>query len=389
MPSLFPRALDRCFGPDDLRRLARRRLPRVIFEAIEAGADDEWTLAQNASAFRRLGLRPRALVDVGDVDASTTVLGTPVRFPVLPAPTALNRVYHADGELGVARAAAAAGTIYALSSAASTTIEDIARAIPSPKWFQVYVWRDRGVLRDFIQRCRAQGYDALCLTVDAPVLGHRERDLRNGMRLPPRPRPGGVLNAALHPRWVWGYLTGPRIGMANLGGGYGVPGHGFAELSRVINGQVDPGVTWKDLEWMLAEWNGPFVVKGIQHPEDARQAARLGVRAVIVSNHGGRQLDTVPAAIDVLPSIVDAVGGEVEILLDSGVRRGTDVLKAIALGARACLVGRPCLYGLAAGGEAGVRKALQLLEEEIRRGLALLGRTRLDQLDADAVQRIG
>jgi len=364
-----------------LRRLAQRRLPRVIFDAIESGADDEVTLRGNNGAFNRYALRSRCLVDVADVDISTHVLGTRVECPVLVAPTALNRVYHPDGEVAVARAAAAAGTIFSLSAAASTPLEDIARATAAPKWFQVYVWRDRGVVREIIARCRAQGYSALCVTVDAPVLGNRERDLRNGMRLPPRPRLGGIIDAALHPRWVWGYLCGPRIGMDNVSAADSLPQSGAVRLSDVANAHIDPTLSWKDLEWILDLWGGPLVVKGIQHPEDARRAACLGARAIVVSNHGGRQLDGVAATIDLLPPVVDAVAPDVEVLLDSGIRRGTDVLKAIALGARACLIGRPCLYGLAAAGEAGVTKAFDLLATEIRRDLSLLGCTTLDKLD--------
>jgi len=353
----------------------------VIFETIESGADDEVTLRANISAFSRYALRPRCLVDVDDVDISTTVLGQKIASPVLTAPTALNRVYHPDGELAVARAAAAAGTVFSLSSAASTSIEAIGRAIDSPKWFQVYVWRDRGIVRDVIVRCREQGYSALCLTVDAPVLGNRERDLRNGMEIPPRPRPSGMIDAVLHPRWLWRYLREPRITMANVSAAAGLPESGAVRLSDVAKAGIDSTVTWKDLEWMLDLWDGPFVVKGIQHPEDARRAARLGVQAIVVSNHGGRQLDGAAASLDLLSPVLDAVAPDTEVLLDSGIRRGTDVLKAVALGARACLIGRPCLYGLAAGGEAGVTRVFELLATEIRRDLSLIGCTALDQLD--------
>ncbi|MGI9344024.1 MAG: alpha-hydroxy acid oxidase [Gammaproteobacteria bacterium] len=374
-------ALDRCISIEDLRRLARRRLPRVIFEAIESGADDEVTLRRNVGAFSRLAFRARYLVDVDNVDISTTVLGEKISVPIIVAPTALNRVYHPDGEVAVARAAAAAGTVFTLSAAASTSIEAIAGAPGALKWFQVYVWRDRGIVREAIARCRAHGYSALCVTVDVPVLGNRERDLRNGMRVPPRPRLGGAIDAALHPRWLWGYLRGARIDMPNLSGAVGVPAGESVRLSDVADTQTDPSLTWKDLEWIRDLWDGPLVVKGIQHPEDARIAASLGARAIVVSNHGGRQLDSSAATIDLLPAVVDAVAPDTEVLLDSGVRRGTDVLKAVALGARACLIGRPCLYGLGAAGEAGVTKTFDLLATEIRRDLSLIGCVAIDRLD--------
>ncbi|MDJ0926740.1 MAG: alpha-hydroxy acid oxidase [Gammaproteobacteria bacterium] len=381
------RELEHCFSVHDFRRLARRRLPRVIFEAIEAAADDAWTRHRNTDAFATYELSGRYLVDVSNVDPSTTILGERVASPVMIAPTALNRVYHPDGELGVARAASAAGTIYSLSAAASTSIEAIGQATDTAKWFQIYVWRDRGILRDFIDRCREQRYSALCLTVDSPVLGNREIDQRNGIQVPPRLRLGGMIEAAMHPRWVQGYLRQPRIDMVNVTATAGAPGAAGAELSDLVSSQIDASVTWRDLEWMIGYWNGPFAVKGIQHPGDARQAARLGVGAIVVSNHGGRQLDGAAATIDLLPSIVDAVAPDVEVLLDSGIRRGTDVLKAIALGARACMIGRPYLYGLAAGGEAGVRRVLDLIQAEIYRDLALLGCNTLDSLDRSAIAR--
>ena len=283
-------------------------------------------------------------------------------------------------------AAARAGTIYSLSSVASYNIETAAAAADGPKWFQIYVWRDRSVLRDFIRRCRAAGYHALCLTVDLPVLGQRERDLRNGMSMPPRLTPRSILNVAMHPGWTWHYLTSPRPVLANVAD---IPGKGLDDITtqaRHANSQLDPSVTWDDVAWMMEEWGGPFAIKGILSAQDARQAAALGVNGIIVSNHGGRQLDHSPAPLDVLPEIVEAVDGRAEVILDGGVRRGSDVVKALALGARACMIGRGYLYGLAAGGEAGVDRALALLRAEIKRTLQLIGCTTASNLDGSFVR---
>ncbi len=373
MSFLTHRRLANCHSIADLREAARKRIPRVMFDYIDGGADDEITLYRNNAGFGRYELVPHNLIDVRNIDLRTTVLGQAVEWPVLIAPTGTSRLFHHEGERAVVRAAAKFGTIYSLSSMASYNIEEVAATADVPKWYQIYVWKDRAVVKEFIQRCRDAGYKSLCLTVDTPTVGHRERDLRNGMTVPPSLTASSVVDAALHPAWLWHLLTKPRITLANV---KGRPGRGVekaATLAMTAREQMDAGVTWDDLAWMVEEWGGPFSIKGVLRPEDAVRAVDAGVRGIIVSNHGGRQLDHAPAAIDVLPEIVDAVRDRGEVILDGGIRRGTDVVKALALGARACMIGRPYLYGLAAGGQAGVERALELLRSEVHLVMMLLG----------------
>jgi len=390
MPPVFnfeKRRLAGCYSLNDLRRVARRRLPKMVYDYLDGGAEDEVTLQRNCTAFANYELLPRILVDVSEVSLATTVLGQPIDFPVILSPTGLSRLFHHRGELAVIPAAARAGTIYSLSSVASYDIETAAAASSGPKWFQIYVWRDRTVIRDFIRRCRAAGYHALCLTVDLPVLGQRERDLRNGMTMPPRLTPGSIFNAAMHPWWSWHYLTSPRPVLANVAG---IPGKGLDDITtqaRHANSQLDPSVTWDDVAWMIEEWGGPFAIKGVLSAEDARRAVAVGVNGIIISNHGGRQLDHSPAPIDVLAEIVAAVGDRADVILDGGIRRGSDVVKALSLGARACMIGRGYLYGLAAGGEAGVSRALELLLSEIKRTMQLIGCTEIEKLDSSFVRQ--
>ena len=389
LPFSTARRLARSHSIADLRRLAKRRLPRAVFDYADGAAEDEVTARRNEAAFEDYELLPRVLRDVSSVDLSTTVLGTPVSMPVMLAPTGMTRLFHHDGETAAARAAHRAGVVYTLSSLSTVSIEDLAAASDGPRWFQIYVWKDRGLVREFFDRCRAAGYDALMLTVDMPVLGQRERDLRNGMTIPPSLTLGSALDAALHPSWWWNFLTKPRIGFANVAG-KGDAGHGdLTALWTYINTQFDPSVTWRDLEWMIGEWNGAFAVKGVLDPEDAARAASLGARGIVVSNHGGRQLDHSPTSLDALPAVVEAVAGRAEVILDGGVRRGADVAKALALGARACAIGRAYLYGIGAGGEQGVDRALELLRTELRRALALLGCPSVTALGPEHVRRRG
>ena len=378
--------VDRCYSIADLRRVAKRRLPRGPFDYIDGAAEDETTLRRNAGGFERYDLLPRVLNDVGEVDTRTTVLGQEIDFPVILAPTGLTRLTHPDGDREAARAAADAGTIYTLSAMASTNIEDLAAASDGPKWFQIYVWRDRELVHEFFDRCRDSGYQTLALTVDVPVFGQRERDLRNGMTIPPRPTLSTVFDAALHPSWWWGYLRMKPFTLANVEGRGEAGRNDVTTLVAYMNEQMDPSVTWDDLAWMVEKWDGPFAIKGVLRPEDARRAVDMGVKAVIVGNHGGRQLDGAAAAIDALPGIVEAVGEDAEVILDGGVRRGTDIVKALALGARACSVGRPFLYGLGAGGRVGVARSLELLRLETRRAMALAGAASVDELDASFVR---
>ncbi|HEV2756753.1 MAG TPA: alpha-hydroxy acid oxidase [Actinomycetota bacterium] len=370
--------LTRIVSIEDLRRAARRSVPRAVFDSIDGGAEGEVTLRRNVAAFERLELLPRILRDVSDVDTRTTLLGTPSAVPFALGPAGYTRVADpSGGELAVARAAAKAEIPYCLSTVSSTSIEQTAAA-GDRMWFQLYVQEDRGVTRELVARAREAGYRALLVTVDALVTGGRERDRHNAFTIPPTVGPRSLVDAAFHPRWWWRFVTSPPVTFANLGDEAAVPG--------VLRGVgVSPWMVWSDLEWIVDEWDGPIALKGVMAAADAERAAEAGV-SVIVSNHGGRQLDHVPATIEVLPEIVDAVGGRVDVYLDSGIRRGTDVVKALALGAKGVLVVRPYLYGLAAEGESGAAHAIALLAAELRRAMAHLGATRLDDLSPEMVR---
>jgi L-lactate dehydrogenase (cytochrome) len=375
-----------CHDIADLRRVAKRRLPGPMFHYMEGAADDEFTLKRNQADFSRHELVPRYLVDVSDIDPSTTVLDVPIGLPVILAPTGMSCLFHHAGERAVAAAAARAGTIYSLSTVSTISIEDIAGAADGPKWFQLYVFRDRTLMSELIDRCKTSGYEALCLTIDVPVPGNRERDLRTGMTVPPKLTLASWLDFAMHPVWSLNHLMASEFTMANVAHKAEAGGRDVNTLTSYIANQFDRSVTWDDAATMLEQWQGPFAVKGILNGDDARRAVDIGADAVVVSNHGGRQLDHAVSPIGVLAEIVDAVDGRAEVILDGGVRRGTDVLKAIGLGARACMIGRAYLYGLGAGGEAGVDKALSLLREEIVRDMALLGCRTVGEITASHVR---
>jgi 4-hydroxymandelate oxidase len=345
---------------EEFEEAARQRLPQMVFDYYAGGAGDEWTLAENRRAFDRWVLRPRILKDVSEVDLSTEVLGQEISFPVLLAPTALQRMAHRDGELASARAAAAAGTLMVLSTISTFSLEEVA-ATGVARWFQLYVHRDRGLTEDLVRRAEAAGYGAIVLTVDAPFLGRRYRDERNRFSLPP-----GIALANLATVRV------PRTARGS-------------DLSDYFSSELDPTLSWRDVEWLRSLSSLPLALKGILTAEDAAQAVNTGVEAILVSNHGGRQLDGVPATIDVLPEVVEAVAGKAEVLIDGGVRRGADVLKALALGARAVLIGRPCLWGLAVDGEAGVGRVLELLRQGLSLAMALAGCASVKAVDRSAV----
>jgi L-lactate dehydrogenase (cytochrome) len=380
-------SLARAHTVEDLRRLARRRLPRAIFDFVEGGAGDERTVAQNCAAFERLLFQPRVLVDVSKREQATVVLGERVATPVLVSPTGMAGLCWAKGEVAAARAAQDVGTIYTLSTHSSCTIEEVAAGAPGPLWFQLYVWQNRDLTRSFVERARAAGYRALVLTVDVPVISRRERDLRNGFTVPPRITVRNALDTLRRVGWMRRVLLGPRLTLANLVAMPGAPRVDIVTLAGVANRQVDPSIAWADLAWFRSLWSGPLLLKGVLTVADARKAAEHGVDGVVVSNHGGRQLDGTPASVEALPAIADAVGGRMEVLLDGGVRRGADVVRALALGARAVMVGRPYLYGLAAGGSAGVRRALDILQNELDHTLALTGVPRVGDLDRTVVRR--
>ncbi len=352
---------------DDYEGLARERMERSAYDYYAGGAGDERTLAANRAAFDAITLRPRALVDVSRIDVATTVLGQPVALPVLLSPTAFNRLAHDDGEMAAARAARTAGTVMIGSTLSTCTLEDVATAGQGPLWFQLYVYKDRGLTQELIARAEACGYGALVLTVDTPLLGRRYRDLRNNFVLPEgismRNFEAAMTNAA---RW-------------------GV----HSSFSSYVHDLFDATLTWDAVSWLLGQTRLPIIVKGILTEEDASLAVHNGVSGVIVSNHGGRQLDGVNASIDALPEVVDAVAGRVEVLMDGGIRRGTDVLKALALGARAVCIGRPYLWALAAAGEAGVVDVLRILREELALAMALSGRPTVASIDRSLVRKRG
>lgn len=377
--------LNDCHNIDDLRELARRRLPRPIFHYLDGGAEDEVTERRNRSAFDDVGLIPRCLVDVTAVTTATRVLGQDVEWPVFCSPTGASRFLHADGELAVARAAAATGTLYGLSTMATHSLEAVAAAGGGPKMFQLYIFKNREVTRELIERCRRAGYPALCLTVDSAVPGKRERDLRTGWGIPIKLPLRGLASFAVRPGWLLGLARKGPLSVPNVAAQTG--GGGIVAQTRFVGAQLDPSVSWTDVREMTALWDGPFAIKGIMSADDARKAVDVGATAVIVSNHGGRQLDGAAASFEALPEIVDAVGSQVEVILDGGIRRGVHVLKALAMGATACSIGRPYLYGLGAGGEAGVRKALDILRSELVRSMQLAGCTDVRAVDPLLVRR--
>lgn len=362
-----------CHNTADFRRLAKKRLPAPLFHYIDGGADDEVTLRRNTEAFDSVRLIPNALADLSAMDLRTEVLGQTIDWPVFCSPTGMSRLFHHEGERAVCRAAHNANTMYSLSTLSTVSIEEVAALTPGPKCFQLYIHKDRGLTSEFIDRCKAANYSALCLTVDTLVAGNRERDLVTGMVMPPKFTPASMLSFMTHPNWAFNYLTSEKFQLANVAGKISA---GTSKLTSVIgylNDQIDQSITWQDAEQAIAHWGGPFAIKGVMSVEDAIRAVDIGATAIMISNHGGRQLDGSTAPFDQLPAIVDAVGGKIEIILDGGIRRGTHVLKALAMGATACMVGRGYLYALAAGGQLGVERALEKLREEIERDMILMG----------------
>ncbi|WP_419918182.1 alpha-hydroxy acid oxidase [Candidatus Poriferisocius sp.] len=378
-----PKGAGRWHTYDDFRLKARRCLPKMVFDFVEGGAEGELTIAANRAAIDAVQLAPSFLVNVAEREMSTTVLGRPVSLPFLLAPAGLATLVHREGELAAARAAAAAGTVFAVSTGSGYSLEDIAAAAPDGRrWFQLYLWRSTEVVRSLVNRARDAGYEALILTVDVPVVGKRERDLRNGMSLPPRIRWNRALDTARRPRWLHQLVTGPDITFGSLVG-LGIGNDASAIGAYVDRELADPSRTWEDLAWLRREWDGPLLIKGVITVADAEAAVQWGADAVIVSNHGGRQLDSVPGAFAMLPRIADAVGDRVEVLVDGGCQRGTDVVKARALGARAVMGGRSWFWGLAVDGEAGVARMLDIYRTDIDRTLALVGRRCFDDIGPD------
>ncbi|HYA67629.1 MAG TPA: alpha-hydroxy acid oxidase [Acidimicrobiales bacterium] len=366
-------ALDRIFNVADARRMAKRTVPRVVFDYIDGGAEDEVTMHENVAAFRELTFRPRMATDAARPDLATTLFGTPLSMPVVLAPCGLVRLMHPDGAIGVARAAADARIVSVLSTVAGTAPEDVAEASSGPKWFQLYKLGDLDAADELTERAKSAGYEALVITIDTNVLGKRERDLRHGVSIPLRV---GVREAmrigpqmAARPRWAAAYVR-QQLDQRRSG----------VERRNVPDMDQSP-YTWADIEHIRGRWSGPLLVKGVLTGDDARRSIQAGADGVIVSNHGGRQLEGAPATIRVLGEVVGAVGSEAVVLVDGGVRRGGDVIKAVALGADGVLIGRPYLYGLAAGGQAGVTRILELLRAEMTRTMALIGCASVSALD--------
>lgn len=365
----------------ELRRLARRRLPRGVFGYIDGGAEDEVTLRANTAAYRRRWFAARVLRDMSAVDTGVTLLGQRLPIPLVLAPTGFTRIADPQGELAVARAAARAGLPYCLSTMSTRSIEEVAAVTGGTLWFQLYLQRDRGVVRELVQRARAAGYAVLMPTVDVASLGRRERDVRHGFTLPPQLEWRTLLDGLRRPGWTWDFIRSEPIMLANFRGRSSADGSTPVALAEYIKSQFDPTVNWRDLDWLRTLWDGPLVVKGIQSVTDAALAAERGCQAIVLSNHGGRQLDGAPAPVDLVAPVVDAVAGRAAVICDGGVRRGSDIVKAVALGADACMAGRFYLYGLGAGGEPGVDYAIELLADEIRRTMALIGCAAMDRID--------
>jgi L-lactate dehydrogenase (cytochrome) len=365
---------------EDLRQVARRKVPRAFFAYAEAGSYSQATLRSNREDLDRIKLRQRILVDVSQRDLTTMIIGEPARLPIALAPIGLCGMQRGDGEILACRAAHAAGIPFTLSTMSICSIEDVAQAVGKPFWFQLYVMKDRGFIRSLIERAAAAKCSALVLTVDLQVLGQRHCDIRNGMTVPPVVKLANVIDIASKPGWALSILQGKRKTFGNLAGH--VRGmDNVTSLAQWTNSQFDPALNWKDVEWVRSLWPSKLILKGILDVEDAKVAAQTGASALVVSNHGGRQLDGAPSSISALPKIADAVGSQIEVMFDGGIRSGQDVLRALALGARSCLIGRSYVYGLGAYGQEGVAKAIDILAKELDVSMALTGMTNVRQLN--------
>ncbi|MXW74604.1 MAG: alpha-hydroxy-acid oxidizing protein [Acidimicrobiaceae bacterium] len=395
------RRLNACADVSDLRRLAKKRLPAGVFDYIDGGAEDELTLVRNERAYQKIGFFPRVLRDVSAVDPTCVLLGRPTPLPLVLAPTGFTRIADPPGELAVARAAARLGIPCTLSTMGTRSIEEVAEASDSVTWgaegerrlwFQVYVWKDRELLADMIQRCAAARYEALVVTVDTPRLGRRERDVRRGMELPPKLGLGTIVDGMLRPSWTWQFLRNDPIVFANVttssSGADSPDGSSAIVLADHLSKQFDPSLSWDDIDWFRSQWDGKLIVKGVQTVADALRCVERGVDAVCLSNHGGRQLDGAPAPIDLVAPCREAVGDNIEIIADGGVRRGSDMVKARALGADAVMAGRPYLYALGTAGELGVDWLLDFFDDGMRRTMALCGTVTVGDITPDLVTRL-
>ena len=362
-----------CHNVEDFRKLAKKKLPSPIFHYIDGGSDDEITLKRNTESFNKCDLVPNVLTDVSKIDLSTTVLGQKIDFPLFLAATAMHRLYHHHGERATAKAAEKMGTIFGTSTMATTSIEEIGKLTKGPKLFQLYIHRDRGLTDNLIERCKTAGFNSMCLTVDTVVAGNRERDHRTGFSTPPKLTFASLLSFITHPQWTYNYLTSEKFKLANIIHMTDKGSNIDKSVIDYINEQFDPAMNWKDAEYCVKKWGGPFALKGVMSVEDAKRAIDIGCTAIMISNHGGRQLDGSRAPFDQLAEIVDAVGDKIEVFLDGGVRRGTHVLKALSLGAKACSFGKGYLFALSAAGEKGVEAILKKMKDEIKRDMILMG----------------
>ena len=372
--------LKNCYRTSDFRQLAKRRLPSPIFHYIDGGSDDEVTLARNTAAFDSVDLVPNVLAGIAEVDMSVSVLGQTLDMPLLFAPTAMQRLFHHDGEFAIADAAAKYGTMYGVSTIGTRSIEELGARNDAAKLFQIYVHTDPGLTSDLVARCKAANFGALALTVDTIVAGNRERDYHTGMTTPPKLTPSSLVSFATHPRWTFNYLLRDKFDLPNISAKIEAGSKRQYSVMEYLDSQLKRTIDWDDVAAMIEEWGGPFAIKGVMSVDDARRCVDVGASAIMISNHGGRQLDGSRAPFDQLAAILDAVGGDIEVIVDGGVRRGTHVLKALAMGATACSGGRMYLYALAGAGPAGVDRAMGLLRDEIERDMLLMGCSSVDKL---------
>ena len=374
-----------CYNFEDFRKLAKKKLPAPIFHYIDGGSDDEITLKRNTSSFNECDLVPNILTSVGEPDLSTSVFGRKIDMPIFLSPTAMQSLYTPEGDKASARAAEKFGTMYSMSTMASFSIEEIANISSGPKLFQLYVHKDKSITDDLIDRCKRANFDGLCLTVDTLVAGNRERDHRTGFTTPPKLTLESLFSFAMRPGWVFKYLTNKKFELANIKHKTDKGTNIAKSVIDYINEQYDPKMNWKDAEYCVKRWGGPFALKGVMSVDDAKKAIDIGCTAIMISNHGGRQLDGSRSPFDQLKTISDAVGDKIEIILDGGIRRGTHVLKALAAGATACSFGKAFLFSLGAGGQEGVERLLHNMQHEIRRNMILMGCKNINELDRSKI----
>jgi L-lactate dehydrogenase (cytochrome) len=377
--------LNDCYNFNDFRKLAKKNLPAPIFHYIDGGSDDETTLKRNTESFQKCDLVPNILASVGEPDLSTNVFGQKIDMPLFLSPVAMQRLFHHEGDKASAKAAEKFGTFYSMSTMATSSIEEISNISGGPKMFQIYIHKLKGLTDNLIDRCKSSGFKSMCLTVDTVTAGNRERDHHWGFTTPPKLTLKSILSFMKRPKWTFNYLTHEKFQMSNVKD-FTKKGTTIAKgVMEYINEQYDPAMSWKDAEYCIKRWGGPFAIKGLMSVQDAKRAVDIGASAILLSNHGGRQLDGSRSPFDQLPAIKDAVGDKLEIILDGGIRRGTHVLKALSLGATACSFGKGFLFALGAGGQAGVEQVLKRMRDELRRDMILLGCKTIKELNKSKI----